>query len=66
MYGDGLERTMEDNGVSEGEPVWEAPFDYGENYSSSLLMGILGFLIVMVVMTGYVLVLRSRKNKKTN
>lgn len=65
-YGDGLERTMDDNGVSEGHPVWEAPLDYGDGYSSGLVMGIVGFLLVTLVMLAYLLAVRGRKNRKAN
>lgn len=47
-YGDGLEKTMEDAGVEEGEPVYRAPLDYGKNYSTAFAMGILGFVVVLV------------------
>lgn len=46
-YGDGLEKTMENAGVEESEPVYHAPLDYGGNYYSGLLMGVLGFFIVL-------------------
>jgi len=46
-YGDGLESTMEHGGVSEPEPVYHAPFDYGGNYPAALSMGALGFVIVL-------------------
>lgn len=57
QYGDGLERTMEEAGVEEGEPVYEAPLDYGGDYLSALAMGILGFLTVvgLVLLVGKVL-----------
>ncbi len=61
MYGDGLEKVMEENGVSEGEPVWTAPLDYGDGYGGSLLMGIIGFFVVMLVFVGLYLLVRSRK-----
>ncbi|QLH74294.1 MAG: cobalt transporter [Methanomassiliicoccales archaeon] len=62
-YGDGLEKTMEDNGVSEGEPVWQAPLDYGEDYVASLLMGILGFVIVLAVVLAYLMLVKARKRR---
>jgi hypothetical protein len=46
-YGDGLEKTMENGGVEESEPVYHAPLDYGGNYPAALLMGILGFAVVL-------------------
>ena len=59
-YGDGLEATMEDAGVEESEPVYMGPLDYGDNYLSSLLMGIIGFFIVLSA--GYLLARLLRKN----
>lgn len=41
--GDGLEKTMEDAGKEEPEQVWQAPFDYGDDYATSLIAGIIGF-----------------------
>lgn len=46
-YGDGLEMTMEHGGVEESEPVYKAPLDYGEDYPAALLVGILGFAVVL-------------------
>jgi len=66
MYGDGLEKTMDDNGVSEDDPVWEAPFDYGSDYSATLVMGILGFLIVLAVTMGYLMMVRKKKGGDRN
>ena len=48
-YCDGLEKTMEEGEVEEGEPVYQAPLDYGSNYSMSLAMGVLGFFVVFLV-----------------
>ena len=42
---DGLEKTMSDNNVTEGEPTVEAPLDYGENYGQSAIIGIAGGII---------------------
>jgi cobalt/nickel transport protein len=46
---DGLERTMEDAGVSEQQPVYKAPLDYGGDYPMYLLMGLIGFFAVLFV-----------------
>ncbi len=46
-YGDGLQSTLERGGVSEPEPVYRAPFDYGGNYPAALLMGSTGFFVVL-------------------
>lgn len=48
-YGDGLESTMEEAGIEEGEPVFEAPLSYGDDYITALAMGIIGFLVVFVL-----------------
>jgi len=46
-FGDGLERTMENAGVEEPDPVYKAPLDYGGNYPAAFVMGALGFFIVL-------------------
>lgn len=46
---DGLERTMSDAGVEEGEPLLSSPFSYGEDYFGALFAGLLGFLAVTLV-----------------
>jgi preprotein translocase subunit Sss1 len=65
MYGDGLEKTMEDSGVSEGEPVYHAPLDYGGDYATSLIMGLVGFAIVMLVVLLWWFVIRTKKAKRS-
>jgi hypothetical protein len=65
MYGDGLERTMEDQGISEGEPVYKAPLDYGGDYSASLIMGLVGFAIVMLVVLTWLYVIKAGKVKRS-
>jgi uncharacterized membrane protein len=61
MYGDGLEKVMEDNGIEEADQIWTAPLDYGEAYLGSLIMGIVGFFIVFVLFLGLYLVVKKRK-----
>ena len=51
-YGDGLEKTMEISGVEGHEQIYSAPLDYGENYTTALIMGIIGFFAVLVVTYG--------------
>ncbi len=46
-YGDGLENTIENAEVEESEPVYSAPFDYGDNYPLAFSMGCLGFAITL-------------------
>jgi hypothetical protein len=61
MYGDGLEKVMEDNGVSEGEPVYTAPLSYGDDYGGALVAGLVGFAIVFVVIFGYLKLSKARR-----
>ena len=63
---DGLEFIMEENGITEPEPIYTAPLDYGSDYLSSLTMGILGFIIVLGVMLAYLIVIRKRNAKGMN
>jgi len=48
-HGDGLEVTMEEAGEEEGEQVYSSPLDYGDDYPSAFLAGIIGFGICAVV-----------------
>ncbi len=56
--GDGLEVTMEEAGVSEGEPLMTSPFSYGETYFAALFAGMLGFLTVALAGLGVMKALR--------
>jgi hypothetical protein len=59
---DGLDKTLEEHGSGEeSEPVWTAPLDYGSNYFSSLLMGIVGFFVTLLVVYGLVMLRKSIK-----
>ncbi|MCJ7561495.1 MAG: hypothetical protein MUO84_00595, partial [Thermoplasmata archaeon] len=49
---DGLEKTMEDAGVDEGDTVLTSPFEYGETYFAALFAGILGFVATALVGLG--------------
>lgn len=64
-FGDGLEKTMEDAGVSEGEAVWSAPLDYGEDYTSALIMGIVGFFLTLAAMLGLSYVMKRGEESST-
>jgi len=57
--GDGLEVTMEEAGIEEGEPVWNAPLEYGDSYTASLLWGVFGFALVLGLTVGYGRLLRN-------
>jgi len=59
---DGLEHVMEENGVQEGEPVYHAPLDYGSDYMTAFLMGLVGFAIILLVMLGFLIVVKKKKN----
>ncbi|MEM3341646.1 MAG: hypothetical protein QW728_03035 [Thermoplasmata archaeon] len=68
---DGLEKTMSDNDVSEGEPVIKSPLDYGEKYFQSAVMGILGGSITGILVYAMLKILkyintRFRKEIKTH
>lgn len=49
---DGLEKTMEDASVTEGDPLLTSPFSYGETYFAALFAGILGFVAVTLAGLG--------------
>jgi len=59
--GDGLEVTMDEAGVSEGEPLLTSPFSYGETYFAALFAGILGFVTVALAGLGIMKVLRAAR-----
>lgn len=63
-YGDGLENTMEEGEVSESEPAYQAPLDYGDGYFSALLMGLIGFIIVIFCVLLYAKILRKRNETR--
>jgi len=63
---DGLEKTMENANVAEGEPLMASPFSYGENYFSALFAGLLGFLAVALVALGMLKLARMREGKGAN
>ena len=59
-YGDGLERVMENAGVKEGKILYKAPLNYGNNYFSVLLMGFVGFFIILFIICLYGKLLRNK------
>ncbi|OPY32540.1 MAG: hypothetical protein A4E32_01122 [Methanomassiliicoccales archaeon PtaU1.Bin124] len=61
--GDGLERTTSDEGIVESEPIYNAPLDYGSAYGSSLVMGIIGFVAVLLSFTAFWLLAKKRGQK---
>jgi hypothetical protein len=58
---DGLDRTMEESGVDPGDPLFTAPLGYGDDYLSSLIMGIVGFAVTLVVALGFFKLRKSIK-----
>ena len=63
---DGLEKTMENANVAEGEPLIVSPFSYGQDYFSALFAGLLGFLSVALVALGMMKLVRMRGSRGTN
>jgi cobalt/nickel transport system permease protein len=63
---DGLEKTMENANVAEGEPLIASPFSYGQDYFSALFAGLLGFLSVALVALGMMKLVRMRGSRGTN
>ena len=59
-YGDGLEKTIEDGGVEESEPVYHAPLDYGDNYALAFSMGCLGFAVTLLCIYSITWFLRKK------
>ncbi|MBI0584269.1 MAG: hypothetical protein ISF22_08595 [Methanomassiliicoccus sp.] len=60
---DGLDKTLEEHGTGEeSDPIYTAPLDYGSSYFSSLIMGIVGFLITLLAVYGIV---RLRKSMRS-
>ncbi|UCE74226.1 MAG: hypothetical protein JSV56_00595 [Methanomassiliicoccales archaeon] len=65
-YGDGLERTMEEGGVEEREPAYSAPLDYGDNYFTALLMGIIGFVLVLFILLFLTKIMRKKDETRND
>jgi Sec-independent protein secretion pathway component TatC len=63
-YGDGLEKTMEEAGIEEGEPVYQAPLNYGEDYVTALIAGIVGFGLTIGMGYGYFKLTRKKEEIK--
>ena len=59
---DGLERTMENAGVGEQGPIYQAPLDYGGDYPMYVLMGAVGFFAVLISALG-IAKLMAKKNE---
>jgi len=57
---DGLEKTMEDANVEEGESFYHPPLDYGSGYFSALVAGIVGLILTLLLVVGIGRVVRKR------
>ena len=57
---DGLEKTMELGEVEEGKPYYRAPLDYGSGYFASLLAGLLGLTLILLIVIGFGVIVRRR------
>jgi hypothetical protein len=58
---DGLETVMEEQGIEEPPPIWTAPLDYGSDYLSALVMGIVGAGLVLTVTFAYLKAAKKRQ-----
>ncbi len=58
---DGLETVIEGQGIEESQPVWNAPLDYGMDFFSTLLMGMIGFGLVLAITFGYLKAARKKR-----
>ncbi|UCE39379.1 MAG: hypothetical protein JSW00_09210 [Thermoplasmata archaeon] len=65
-YGDGLEKTMENADYEEEEQSYSAPLDYGDNYFAALIMGIVGFVIVLLCVLLYARFMRKKDETRDN
>ncbi|MGE5379411.1 MAG: cobalt transporter [Candidatus Saccharibacteria bacterium] len=59
---DGLDKTMEQNGVTEKDPVYQAPLTYGDGFVPMLIMGGVGFIVTLLAVLG---VMKLRKAAKS-
>ncbi|HHT74658.1 MAG TPA: hypothetical protein PLI21_01850 [Methanomassiliicoccaceae archaeon] len=62
--GDGLEVTLEEGGWEEGEPAYQAPFDYGSDYFTGLIMGLVGFAATFTILFLYLRAVKTRKSDR--
>ncbi|MFQ6107030.1 MAG: cobalt transporter [Thermoplasmata archaeon] len=57
---DGLEKTMELGDVEEEEPFYHAPLDYGSDYFSAFMAGLIGLAFALLLTIGVAMVVRRR------
>ena len=55
---DGLERTMTDGDVEEGDALLTSPLDYGDSYFAALFAGVIGFVAVVLASLGILRVMK--------
>ncbi|MFQ6127511.1 MAG: hypothetical protein ACE5QW_01200 [Thermoplasmata archaeon] len=61
---DGLEKTMERGNVEEEEPFFRAPLDYGSDYFTAFLAGLVGLVLTLLLTIGLGMSVR-RRNERT-
>jgi cobalt/nickel transport system permease protein len=65
-YGDGLEATMQNAGLSEVAPVFSGIMSYGDSYGTALVAGLIGFVVTVGAVLVYWRVRgRVRKSEST-
>lgn len=60
---DGLEQTIAEAGIEEGDQVLAAPFGYGETYFSMFFAGLLGFVVVALLALSILRIFRRTQTK---
>ena len=65
-YGDGLEMTIEQAELTESEPVYHAPLDYGDNYPLALSMGCIGLAASFLCLYLFSYFLKRKRASRDN
>jgi preprotein translocase subunit Sss1 len=60
---DGLDKTMEQHGAPESDPVYNAPLTYGDGYMSMLIMGAVGFIITLLAVLGLMKLRKTARSR---
>jgi cobalt ECF transporter T component CbiQ/cobalamin biosynthesis protein CbiM len=58
-FPDGLERMLEMVGFQEGAQIFQAPFNYGEDYQAMLLAGLMGFFAILLLVFVFFRIMRG-------
>jgi cobalt ECF transporter T component CbiQ/cobalamin biosynthesis protein CbiM len=58
-YPDGLEKVLETVGFQEGAPVFQSPLNYGDDYLTVLLAGVIGFAAIILLVFLFFRLLRG-------